>query len=205
MTRALAWPGAGVIALAVAEATSRTVSLALSVMYRSFSGSREMLWVDDISDVVAGPPSPELPLVPAALPATVYSSPAVIDWPHWVPGTLAISWMRLFCSSAMYRSPVASMARLGAPAMIVALAGPPSACRVAAAPPVTVYSSPAVIDWPHWVPGTPAISWIRLFCSSAMYRSPVASMARLGAPAMIVALAGPPSACRVAAAPPVTV
>ena len=42
---------------------------------------------------------------------------------------------------------------------------------------MTVYMSPAVIDWPHWVPLAAGTSWIRLLSVSAMYRSPAESTA----------------------------
>jgi hypothetical protein len=84
----------------VAEAISRTVLLELSVTYKSPSGSRETDSVVVISPDVAAPPSPAFPDAPVALPATVYISSAVIDWPHSVPEVAAISWMRLFAESA---------------------------------------------------------------------------------------------------------
>ena len=57
----------------------------------------------DSSAEVASPPFPLSPPVPAALPATVYTSLAVNDglvWPHSVSLAAATSWIRLLPESA---------------------------------------------------------------------------------------------------------
>src|SRR6266566_5952633 len=117
----------------------------------------------------AGPPSPLAPHEPVT-PATVYRSPAVIAMPHWVPVVAAISTTRQLFVSAMYRpeeltaTPPGWFSRVCAAG--VPFASPVKFGRYPAGLPATVYTSPAVIEIPHWVPVDPAISWTRLSCVS---------------------------------------
>ncbi len=53
-------------------------------------------------------------------------SPAVIDWPHWVPLAAAISRTLALPVSVMYRSPAESSATCAGPSNSAAEAGPPS-------------------------------------------------------------------------------
>src|SRR5216684_2756434 len=124
--------------------------LPVSAMYRSPPALSVTPAGDFSSAAVAAPPSPEDPELPDALPATV----------EIVPDALAISWIRLLPVSAMYKFPAAS------PATPVA-------------DPAIVYTSPAIIAIPHWVPPVVAPAGT----------SPPAE----GASACVAALTGAPS------------
>src|ERR1022692_801141 len=111
--------------LPVDAETFCTRQLSLSAMYRFPAPSTATDCGRNKNADVAGPPSPPWPLVAWALPATVYTSPAVMVIPNWVWLYAAISWIRLFHASAMYTSPAesnASPSGLNRPALI---AGPP--------------------------------------------------------------------------------
>src|SRR5216683_1766372 len=136
-----------------ATATSWTRLFSVSATYRFPDPSAVTACGPFSSAAEAGPPSPDIPLVPDALPAMVYMSPQLICWPNWVPDALAISWIRLLPVSAMYRFPAASAATPAGPFSSAAAAGPPSPDdpRAAVADPAMVYTSPAVITIPNWV------------------------------------------------------
>ncbi len=61
----------------------------------------------------AAPPSPELPPVPAALPATVYTKSAVMFWPNSECAVPATSCTRLLAVSAMYMLPFGTRTEAG--------------------------------------------------------------------------------------------
>ena len=130
---------------------------------------------------VAALPSPLVPPVPAELPATVYMSLAVIDWPHCVPcrsprppGSGCCPRRR--CTGRPGRAE--RQARRVHPGMRGRPPRRPRRARTCPACPAIVYTSPAVIEMPHWVPDATGISTTRLLPVSAMYRSPAESNAR---------------------------
>ena len=75
---------------------------------------------------VAAPPSPPCPPEPWPLPATVYTSPAVMAMPNWVWLDAATSWIRLLLASAMNTSLMASAATPDGVCSPAVAAGPPS-------------------------------------------------------------------------------
>src|ERR1022692_833486 len=133
------------------------------------------------AEVCALEPSPLSPAVPVALPATVYTSYGLIDWPHLVWLICETIWIRLFHASAMYRSPPAyppmnTDTGLLRSDDVAAFASPP----VPGCPgtPATVYRSPATgfAMFPHGAEDA-AISATRSLPVSAMNRSPLSSTA----------------------------
>ena len=110
----------------VATGTSWTRKLLPSVKYRLPALSVRTLYGRLSSAAVAAPPSPEDPLAPVALPATVYISLAVTEIPNWVPDAAGTSWIRLLPWSAMNRLPAASSARPQGWFSSAEVAGPPS-------------------------------------------------------------------------------
>src|SRR5216683_5728333 len=127
-----------------AAATFWTRLLPVSAIYRSPPVLSVIPAGDFSSAAVAAPPSPEDPELPDALPATV----------EIVPDALAISWIRLLPVSAMYKFPAASTATPCGAASSASPAAPPSPLFPATpvADPAIVYTSPAIIAIPHWVP-----------------------------------------------------
>ncbi len=125
--------------------------LPVSAMYRSPAPLSATPPGAFSSAAVAAPPSPDSPLTPAALPATV----------EIVPEAAATFWTRLLPVSAIYRSP---------PVLSVIPAGDFSSAAVAAPPspedPELPDALPATVEI---VPDALAISWIRLLPVSAMY------------------------------------
>ena len=112
---------------------------------------------------MAAPPSPESPDVPEGLPAIVYMSSAVIDWPHCDPDDDGISWIRLLPVSATYRLPPEA-ARASGVFSSAEVAAPPSPspprCRSRCPRPCTRHRQ--FIEIPHCVPVATGISRIRL-------------------------------------------
>src|SRR6266851_3426667 len=157
--------------------------LPVSAMYRSPAVLSAIPPGDFSSAAVAAPPSPEDPELPDALPATV----------EIVPDALAISWIRLLPVSAMYKFPAASTATPCGAASSASPAAPPSPLFPATpvADPAIVYTSPAIIAIPHWVPLLPATSCTRCPSVSAIYRFPPADSTPCGEPKGADA-AGPP-------------
>ncbi len=80
----------------VVPATSCTRLLFSSAMKTSPCASTATPQGTFSSALVAGPPSPDSPELPVALPATVYMFPAVIAIPRCVPELAGTSWIRLF-------------------------------------------------------------------------------------------------------------
>src|SRR5216683_778076 len=156
-----------------ALATSWTRLLFVSAMYTSPAPLSATPPGAFSSAAVAAPPSPDSPLTPAALPATV----------EIVPEAAATFWTRLLPVSAIYRSP---------PVLSVIPAGDFSSAAVAAPPspedPELPDALPATVEI---VPDALAISWIRLLPVSAMYKLPPADSTPCGEPKGADA-AGPP-------------
>src|SRR5713101_6633685 len=213
--------------------------LPVSAMYRSPAPLSATPPGAFSSAAVAAPPSPDSPLTPAALPATV----------EIVPEAAATFWTRLLPVSAIYRSPpVLSVIPAGDsaaprsprrrppktpncptrcpqrwkssptpwrspgsgccqcqrctsspprppphPAERPAAPAPPPPLFPATpvADPAIVYTSPAIIAIPHWVPLLPATSCTRCPSVSAIYRFPPADSTPCGEPKGADA-AGPP-------------
>src|SRR5216683_1905689 len=158
--------------------------LPVSAMYRSPAPLSATPPGAFSSAAVAAPPSPDSPLTPAALPATV----------EIVPEAAATFWTRLLPVSAMYRSP---------PVLRVIPPGDFSSAAVAAPPspddPGLPDALPATVEI---VPDALAISWIRLLPVSAMYKFPAASTATPCAAASSATPAPPPAASPKGPTPP---
>src|SRR5260370_785894 len=117
-----------------------------------------------------------------------------------IPDEATTFWTRLLPVSSMYRSPAPLSAT--PPGAFPTAAGPPGSARPAAQPsplfpatpvadPAIVYTSPAIIAIPHWVPLLPATSCTRCPSVSAMYTLPPADSTPCGEPKGADA-AGPP-------------
>lgn len=117
----------------------------------------------------ADPPSPEVPGV-LALPASLYTFPAVMVMPKYVPLTAGTTRTRSFPESEMIMFPDESNASpAGAYSRNPDSDDPPfEAPCCPDTLPATVYMSPAVIDRPHCVLDVPGISSIRLSAKSTM-------------------------------------
>src|SRR5262245_31425388 len=88
-----------------ADGISITRELPVSATYRFPPARLSPIGVVS-SALAAAVPFGEAPAMPVGLPATVYMSHWVIDWPHCDPVSAGTSCTRLLPKSAMYRSEV---------------------------------------------------------------------------------------------------